>query len=514
MKHDTILNTYLKTANDDVNNFINKQIKAYIKDNVVSSQELKLLLDFISNAKFKPRSLKDSSYINIRDNAIKHAKLTHKTLEEYNIIKFNLSGEVSRLKNNYFLKKLTTQEEFKSEGNELNNCIGNDKIGLLLGDRTYYVIKNPDLKSCCAFTVHNQVNKKGDKVKIVTEIKSANNKELTDGATFIDAVKESFNFLNINTLKADAIKNTKHTFKDFPVRIDEDPPFFSKETMSSFVEIILIAGFSTLFVMIISPLLMIYHIQGGGLAHVSITLATILAPLSGYYYLNKDRIKRYYQFDTGQYLRSIHLFLYLMTCTLLMQMDISAYIQEGVEIAITNEISEMTLDEYQDQIVMNIQHRNRSKKMGRFIIAEDFSNIKLMINQGFDINSNITSYNTSALILATRLNKPLIVNYLLDQNANVNLVNVKGISALTSSILKNNNLISLTLLKHGADFNISYSGEKIIYIALKNKNLIVVKEMLNQMNKAEFDQFINDYKKRQYYDATTLKWIEAQIGNM
>ncbi len=86
--------------------------------------------------------------------------------------------------------------------------------------------------------------------------------------------------------------------------------------------------------------------------------------------------------------------------------------------------------------------------------------MKLLLNNGVDINAPIGNDGATALMTATLLNGIRMVKFLLSYGADVNLVNNSGWTALiTASLLGEVTIVKL-LLSHGADVNVKASDKK------------------------------------------------------
>lgn len=78
--------------------------------------------------------------------------------------------------------------------------------------------------------------------------------------------------------------------------------------------------------------------------------------------------------------------------------------------------------------------------------------IKHLVAYGIDVDA-VDSYGNTALHYAVRLNNLSTVEYLVEQNANVNHVNIDGVSPLRQALLTrpfNHDILQL-LIKNGAD---------------------------------------------------------------
>lgn len=106
-------------------------------------------------------------------------------------------------------------------------------------------------------------------------------------------------------------------------------------------------------------------------------------------------------------------------------------------------------------------------------VNKNLDTAKLLIDHGANINA--LSNNNTVLYLSVLKNDTHIVEFLLDQKANVNIHNNGNDTALNAAIRMNNTLMIDLLLKHGA--NVNGTGQKnntpiMLATAVKNKELV------------------------------------------
>ena len=101
--------------------------------------------------------------------------------------------------------------------------------------------------------------------------------------------------------------------------------------------------------------------------------------------------------------------------------------------------------------------------------SNDKKFIKLLLNNGINIDQQNEPSNITALMASCSTGKLFMVNNLIEMGANLDLVNNEGASALIFAVKKNDIKIAEALLDGGADINLrTNKGNSAINFATKN----------------------------------------------
>jgi len=129
----------------------------------------------------------------------------------------------------------------------------------------------------------------------------------------------------------------------------------------------------------------------------------------------------------------------------------------------------------------------------RIIIDKNISSLKYIIKYGANVNCFIGSLRSTPLMYACLFNDMSIVKCLVESNANLNIDNTQGNTALAYAISKHNLELVNYLIDHGADiYHQNNEGKSIYNIAYENcKHDIVQGEVININEKTKIYQKIN-----------------------
>lgn len=175
-----------------------------------------------------------------------------------------------------------------------------------------------------------------------------------------------------------------------------------------------------------------------------------------------------------------------------------------------NKIKQL-LDKFDEYSSSDLYNPNLNQTLiYNFILNEDKEEIIKLLSKGFNINQSIG--NTTPLHIATKSGNQEMIQFLLDNEANVNLVNAKNNTPLHMAAMEGKESSFVTLIKANSDlslkgaFNLTpiemaivYGHEELLF-NLTPKNLTQINlskciALALHLNKHEFlDKFITKYK--------------------
>ncbi|KAL6590560.1 ankyrin [Neocallimastix sp. 'constans'] len=129
----------------------------------------------------------------------------------------------------------------------------------------------------------------------------------------------------------------------------------------------------------------------------------------------------------------------------------------------------------------------------RIIIDKNINSLKYIIKNGANVNCFIGSLKSTPLMYACLFNDMTTVKCLVENNANLNIDNTQGNTALAYAISKHNLELVDYLIEHGADIYHKNNENKSIYdIAYENcKHDMIQGEVINVNEKTKIYQKIN-----------------------
>ncbi len=127
---------------------------------------------------------------------------------------------------------------------------------------------------------------------------------------------------------------------------------------------------------------------------------------------------------------------------------------------------------------------------------DDSSGVALLLKRGASPNGNKMNRPLNA---AAHRGHKKIAAYLLEKEANTDLADYEGITALQASLMKGESGVASLLLDHGASAGISNAkGETALHLAVKSRK--ITSEVIEMLLKKDQDPFVTDSSGKSAYE--------------
>jgi len=166
------------------------------------------------------------------------------------------------------------------------------------------------------------------------------------------------------------------------------------------------------------------------------------------------------------------------------------YTMQEISEKIANEKKHVLL-QLPDKINVNFQLKDGRTALMFACCNDDLNVVKDLCDKGADVNLVENEYKNSALFMSISKNKIDISKYLINNGANVNLLNIYNENVLFWAVVhKNNELVEL-LCSKGCNINIfNNKGEHPLFLAIKLKEYEIVKILIKYKANLEMKENI------------------------